>query len=247
MIVWGVAEPVAHYVAPLGNIAPETPKAASFAFRKFFLHQGVQAWSMFAVLGLAVAYLMFRKGRNGMVSNILLPWGEDKARGSIAKLINVVCVLAAASGVATSTGLAALTINSGLSHLLGVPDTLSVKILLVSGIIAVVIACALTGVKKGIKAASDVFFVLAIAMVVMVYVLGETTLIINVLLTSTGDYLSSFFKEGLELNTFSDNAPWYGQWTLFYFANAISWTPFVGPFVARIFRGARHSNYCRWH
>ncbi|WP_281647794.1 BCCT family transporter [Parendozoicomonas sp. Alg238-R29] len=237
MILWGIAEPVSHYVNPMTGIAPETPEAAAFAFRKFFLHQGVQAWSMFAVLGLAVAYLMFRKNQSGMVSNILLPWGEDKTKGKLAKLINIICVLAAASGVATSIGFAALTINSGLSHMLGVPDTMTIKTVLVIGITAIVISCAITGVKKGIKSVSDIFAVLVIAMLVTVYALGETTTMFNVLLTSLGDYLSNAFKDGLALPTFSDNAPWYGKWTLFYYAWAIAWSPFVGPFVARVSRG----------
>ena len=237
MILWGVAEPVHHYVKPMVGIPPETPEAAAFAFRKFFLHQGVQAWSMFVVLGLAVAYLMFRKNRSGMVSNILLPWGEDKTRGKLAKLVNVVCVLAAASGVATSTGFAALTINSGLSHLLGVPDTMTVKTVLVIGITAIVLACAMTGVKKGIKSVSDIFAVLVIVMLVTVYALGETTTMINVFLTSTGNYLDNFFRDGLQLSTFADDSKWYGSWTLFYYAWAIAWSPFVGPFIARVSRG----------
>ncbi|MTI15086.1 BCCT family transporter [Sansalvadorimonas verongulae] len=237
MIIWGIAEPVSHYVHPIGGIAPETPEAAAFAFKKFFLNQGVQAWSMFAVLGLAVAYLMFRKNQSGMVSNILLPWGKDKTKGKLAKLVNIICVLAAASGVATSTGLAALGINSGLSHMLGVPDTMTIKTVLVIGITAIVIACAMTGVKKGIKYVSDIFAVLVIVMLAMVYTLGETTTMINVLLTSTGNYLNSFFQEGLKLPTFAHDAQWYGKWTLFYFAWAIAWSPFVGPFIARISRG----------
>ncbi len=239
MIVWAVAEPTYHYINPnpATGIAPETPAAAAFAFQKLFLHMGVQAWSMFVVLGLAIAYLMFRKNRSGMVSNILLPWGEDKTRGKLAKLINIICVLAAASGVATSTGLAALTINSGLSHLLGIENTMTVQTVLVIGITAIVLSCAVTGVKKGIKSVSDIFAVLVIVMLIAVYVLGETSTMFNVFLTSTGNYLDNFFKDGLQLSTFGNDTKWYGSWTLFYYAWAIAWSPFVGPFIARVSRG----------
>lgn len=237
MIFWGLAEPVYHYIHPMAGITPETPEAAAFAFRKSFLHQGMQAWSIFTVLGLAMAYLMFRKKQSAMISNILLPFGTGNTNGKLAKVINLICVVAAVSGVATSIGLATLSISSGLNHLMGVPDTFMTKVIMVVGMTVAVIACTMTGLKKGIAGLSNVLAVLILMLLAAVYILGDTSLMLNVLFNTTGDYLNNLFKDALALPTFGDDASWYGSWTLFYYAWAIAWAPFVGPFIARVSKG----------
>ncbi len=114
MLYWGVAEPVYHYMNPLitTGISPQTPDAAEFAMKQAFIHQGIQAWSAFSVIGLAVGYLVYRKNESGLISNILLPWGRGKANGSMGKVVNLICVFGAVAGISTSLGQSGLSIST---------------------------------------------------------------------------------------------------------------------------------------
>ncbi len=171
MLYWGVAEPVYHYMEPLSTtgIMPQTAAAAEFAMKQSFIHQGIQAWSAFSVVGLAVGYLIYRKNESGLISNILIPWGRDKANGNLGKLINLVCVFGAIAGISTSLGQSGLSLGVSFSYLFGTPDAPWVVFLLVGVIALITIVCTTTGLEKGIKLLSD-------------YV-GPTTTMINVYFT----------------------------------------------------------------
>lgn len=227
MLYWGVAEPVYHYMEPLSTtgIMPQTAAAAEFAMKQSFIHQGIQAWSAFSVVGLAVGYLIYRKNESGLISNILIPWGRDKANGNLGKLINLVCVFGAIAGISTSLGQSGLSLGVSFSYLFGTPDAPWVVFLLVGVIALITIVCTTTGLEKGIKLLSD-------------YV-GPTTTMINVYFDSLGNYINDFFKDALMLPTFAaeEDAPWIRGWPIYYYAWAIAWAPFVGPFIARVSKG----------
>ncbi len=113
MLYWGVAEPVYHYMNPLSTtgIDPQTAEAAEFAMKQSFIHQGIQAWAAFSVVGLVLGYLMYRKNESGLISNILIPWGRGKANGNLGKIVNLICVFGAIAGISTSLGQTGLSLG----------------------------------------------------------------------------------------------------------------------------------------
>lgn len=241
MLYWGVAEPVYHYMNPLvtTGIDAQTAEAAEFAMKQSFIHQGIQAWSGFSVVGLVVGYLMYRKRESGLISNILLPWGRDKANGNLGKIINLVCVFGAIAGISTSLGQSGLSLGISFTYLFGTPDAPWVIFLLVGVIALITILCTTTGLEKGIKILSDYNAYLLVGLIILVGIVGPTTTMINVYFDSIGNYINDFFKDALMLPTFAaeEEASWIRGWPIYYYAWAIAWAPFVGPFIARVSKG----------
>ena len=241
MLYWGVAEPVYHYMNPLvtTGIAAQTPEAAEFAMKQSFIHQGVQAWAAFSVVGLVLGYLMYRKNENGLISNILLPWGRDKANGNLGKAVNLICVFGAIAGISTSLGQTGLSLSVSFSYLFGTADTSLTKILVVGIITGITILCTTTGLEKGIKILSDYNAYLLIGLILLVGAVGPTTTMLNVYFDTMGNYVNDFFSDGLMLPTFAaeEEGSWIAGWPIYYYAWAIAWAPFVGPFIARVSKG----------
>ncbi|SJZ39006.1 glycine betaine uptake BCCT transporter [Selenihalanaerobacter shriftii] len=236
LVFWGVAEPLNHYMAPLGAQGGTTA-AANFAIKKSFFHWGLHPWANYSVFALALAYMQFRKGKPGLTSSIFIPLiGEERASGSIGKFIDILAIFATVAGVATSLGLGTLQINSGLNHLFGIPETGLVQIIIVAVVTLLFMISAVSGLDKGIKILSNTNITLAVLLVVAAIIIGPTVLIINAFTEGVGAYLNSFIKDSLQIGAFSDSS-WYGSWTIFYWAWWIAWAPFVGTFIARISRG----------
>ncbi len=241
MLYWGVAEPVYHYINPLSTtgITPQTAEAAEFAMKQSFIHQGIQAWSAFSVVGLVLGYLMYRKNENGLISNILLPWGRDTANGNLGKIINLVCVFGAIAGISTSLGQTGLSLSVSFSYLFGTPDSDLTKIVVVAIITGITILCTTTGLEKGIKVLSDYNVYLLVGLLVLVGAVGPTTKMLNVYFDTMGNYMNDFFSDALMLPTFAaeKEGSWISGWPIYYYAWAIAWAPFVGPFIARVSKG----------
>ncbi len=122
LVFWGVAEPMNHFVNPMTGDGG-TAAAANFAIQKSFFHWGLHPWANYSVFALALAYMQFRKNKPGLASSIFIPLiGEEKVQGPIGKFIDILAVFATVAGVATSLGLGALQINSGLNFLFGIPE-----------------------------------------------------------------------------------------------------------------------------
>lgn len=241
MLYWGVAEPVFHYMNPLASTGYEaqSPEAAEFAMKQCFIHQGVQQWACFTIIGLVVGYLMYRKKESGMISNILLPWGRKHTSGTLAKLVNLICVFAAIAGISTSLGQTGLSISSSFKYLLGVSDGATTQFVVVGIIALITIICTTTGLEKGIKLLSDYNAYLILVILVIVGVLGSTSTMLNVYFDTLGNYVNDFFSDALMLPTFAQESdkPWIMSWPIYYYAWAIAWSPFVGPFIARVSKG----------
>ncbi len=236
LVFWGVAEPLNHFVSPLGAIGG-TAAAADFAIKKSFFHWGLHPWANYCVLALALAYMQFRKGKPGLISSIFIPLlGEERVKGPIGKLIDILAIFATIAGVATSLGLGTLQINSGLKMLFGVPETDVVRIAIVAIVTVLFMISAVTGLDKGIKFLSNLNISIATILIVATLIIGPTVLIINTFTDGIGAYLGNFLRDSFQLSPFGDNS-WYGGWTVFFWAWWIAWAPFVGTFIARISRG----------
>jgi len=235
LVFWGVAEPVSHYGAPPPGIAPHTPEAANAAMRYSFFHWGLHPWAVYSVVALAIAFFQFRRGQSGLVSTAVqsLPWRPIAALGP---LVNILAVIATAFGVAASLGMGALQINSGLNAVAGLPVGQASQVGIIVVTTLLFIASAVTGVTRGIKWLSTFNLALAGLLALAVLLLGPTVAIIDTFTTTLGGYLSDFVRMSLRMTPFRDST-WVGSWTVFYWAWWVSWSPFVGLFIARVSRG----------
>jgi glycine betaine transporter len=235
LVFWGVAEPISHYGAPPPGIAPHTPEAANAAMRYSFFHWGVHPWAVYSVVALSIAFFQFRRGGSALVSTAVqsLPWKPLAALGPV---VNILAVVATAFGVAASLGMGALQINSGLNAFAGLPVGPAVQVGIIVATTVLFVGSAVTGVTRGIKWLSSFNLVLAGLLSLAVLVLGPTVAIIDTFTTTLGSYLSEFVRMSLRMSPFRDSS-WIGGWTVFYWAWWVSWSPFVGLFIARVSRG----------
>lgn len=236
LVFWGVAEPLTHYLNPQ-SADGATPEAADFAIKSFFMHWGILPWANYAVIGLALAYFMFRKNKKGLVSSILEPLiGARLAGGWLGKLVDILAVFATVAGVVTSLGLGTLQINAGLNHLFGIPANLLVQIIIIVAVSILYISSAVSGIGKGIKIISDTNLYVAIGLMVVCFLVGPKIEVLNSFVNGIGQYVGDFIPDALGINSYGDNG-WLGSWRLFYWAWFIAWAPFVGVFIARISKG----------
>ncbi|GAA3196845.1 hypothetical protein GCM10020255_099350 [Rhodococcus baikonurensis] len=203
-------------------------------------HWGLHPWAMYAVVGLAIAYGSYRRGRKQLFSSAFIPLLGRKAEGPIGKVIDILAIFATLFGTAASLGLGALQIGSGF-EVVGWMEEAGVFLLV--AIVAVLtlafVASAVSGVAKGIQWLSNINMVLALILALFVFVLGPTVLILNLLPTTIGAYVSDLAQMSARTGASSnpETGAWLSSWTIFYWAWWVSWTPFVGMFLARISRG----------
>ncbi|MTI46411.1 MAG: BCCT family transporter [Firmicutes bacterium] len=236
LVFWGVAEPLNHFVNPLG-MDGGTVEAANFAIKKSFLHWGLHPWANYTIIALPLAYMQFRKNKPGLISSIFIPLiGEERVKGPIGKIIDILAIFATVAGVATSLGMATMQTTSGLHFLYGLPETNLIRIVVITVITVLFMISAITGLDKGIKFLSNVNVTLCGVLIALGLIIGPTVLIINGLTSGIGDYLSSVVKDSFQIDPFGGST-WYGGWTIFYWAWWIAWAPFVGTFIARISKG----------
>ena len=237
LVFWSIAEPLSHYAAPPVGIEAGTMEAINFSVRTCYLHWGITQWVCFAIVGLGVAYFQFRKGRNAQISNLLSPLvGKKLTLGWFGKFIDGFSVVVSVAGVATSLGLGVSQICGGLQHLFDIPKTQETIMWIIIFITMVFIISAITGIYKGIKTLSNINTYLALALLMMAFLVGPKITILNNLTNSLGQHIQYFIKDVFMINAFGDNE-WVMNWRVFYFAWFVAWTPFVGMFVARISKG----------
>lgn len=237
LVFWSIAEPLSHYAAPPVGIEPGTMDAIDFSIRTCYLHWGITQWVCFAVVGLGIAYFQFRKGKNAQLSNLLTPLvGEKRTNGWFGKLIDGFSVVVSFAGVATSLGLGVSQICGGLQHLFGIPKTDETIMWIIIFITLIFIISAITGVYKGIKILSNFNTYLAIALLIVAFIVGPKVTILNNLTDSVGQHIQYLPKDLFMINAFGDN-DWVMNWRVFYYAWFVAWVPFVGMFVARISKG----------
>ncbi|MFD9661987.1 BCCT family transporter [Rhodococcus sp. NPDC059968] len=236
LMFFGVAEPLAHYVTP----PPGSNGGIGTAMATTMFHWSLHPWAMYAVVGLSIAYGSYRKGRKQLFSSAFIPLLGRRAEGPIGKFIDVLAIFATLFGTAASLGLGALQIGSGF-QVVGWMSQVSTFLLvaIVALLTLAFVASAVSGVAKGIQWLSNTNMVLAIILALFVFVVGPTVLILNLLPTTIGAYAAQLAQMSARTGASSDPATgeWLSSWTIFYWAWWISWTPFVGMFLARISRG----------
>ncbi len=242
LMFFGVAEPLSHYVSPPPLTAePETAQAIQTAMATTLFHWTLHPWAMYAVVGLAIAYGTFRKGRRQLISSAFIPLlGERRATGPAGRVIDVLAIFATLFGSAASLGLGALQIGSGVEILGWAGDVGNgILVAIIALLTAAFVASAVSGVEKGIQWLSNTNMVLALVLAVFVFVVGPTIFILNLIPDAVGSYFSDLGEMAARTEATGGDAmaTWLRGWTVFYWAWWISWTPFVGLFIARISRG----------
>ncbi|QUG99460.1 BCCT family transporter [Saccharopolyspora erythraea] len=242
LMFYGVSEPLSHFVEPPpGSVPGGTDEAVKTAMATSLFHWTLHPWAIYAVAGLAIAYSSFRRGRKQLISAVFLPLiGKRNAEGPIGRLIDILALFATLFGSAASLGIGTLQIKSGMQAANWIGDTGTTILVVIIAVLTVCfIASAVSGVAKGIQWLSNINMVLAALLAVFVFVVGPTVFILNLLPTTLGSYLSDFGEMASRAGATggADMLDWLSSWTVFYWAWWISWTPFVGMFIARISRG----------
>jgi glycine betaine transporter len=237
LMFFAVAEPISHLTAPpAGTERAGTEGAAQQAMAISYFHWALHPWAIYAIVGLALAYFTFRRGMPNLISSAFYPLLGDRVHGPIGRSIDILAIFATLFGSATSLGLGALQINSGLDFLWGVESADGIAVLIIAVLTAAFVLSAVSGVHKGIQWLSNTNMVLAILLVLFLLVVGPTVFQFETLVESLGGYLTTIVPASFRTGAFGDEE-WLSTWTIFYWAWWISWAPFVGTFIARISKG----------
>lgn len=237
LMFFGVAEPVMHYLSPpVGT--PETVEAAKQAMRLTFFHWGLHAWAIYAIVALILAFFSYRHGLPLTLRSALYPIIGDRIYGPIGHAVDIFAVIGTVFGVATSLGYGVLQVNAGLNHLFGVPINETVQVILIVVITGLATISVVSGLDKGIRILSEINLSLALLLLALVMLLGPTVLLLKSFVENTGGYLSEMVSKTFNLYAYEPKSSnWLGGWTLLYWGWWLSWSPFVGMFIARVSRG----------
>ncbi|WP_057763496.1 glycine betaine uptake BCCT transporter [Cytobacillus praedii] len=237
LVFWGAAEPLSHFIDP--PLAEGGTSAANKeAMRYTFFHWGIHAWAIYALVALALAYFQFRKEEPGLISATLKPVLGKSMDGIAGTVVDVLAVFATVIGVATTLGFGAAQINGGLSYLFGIPSNFFVQFIIIAVVTVLFMISAWSGLGKGIKYLSNANMLLAVALLILMFITGPTLLILDMFTDSIGSYIQNIIQMSFRIAPLNEeHRTWINNWTIFYWAWWISWSPFVGIFIARVSRG----------
>jgi BCCT family betaine/carnitine transporter len=251
LMFYGVSEPMSHFAAslggtaaedgarsdwaPLGAAAGDEQAAVRLAFAATIFHWGLHPWAIYAVVALALALFSYNKGLPLTIRSAFYPILGDRVWGWPGHVIDILAVFATLFGLATSLGFGATQANAGLNELFGVPIGSTTEVILISGITAVALISVMRGLDGGVKVLSEINMGLAALLLLFVLFAGPTLAI----LTGFVDYLAAYltYLPALSNPVGREDTNFMQGWTSFYWAWWISWSPFVGMFIARVSRG----------
>ena len=235
LMFFGIAEPVMHYLSPpLGQGG--TTESASEAMRLTFFHWGFHAWAMYAAVALILAYFAYRHGLPLTLRSAFYPLIGERIYGPLGATVDVFAIVCTTFGLSASLGYGVLQINAGLNYLFGVPINETIQVMLIIGTMLLAGVSVVMGLDAGIKRLSEINIGLAIALLLGVLIAGPTVLLLSGAVQNFGLYLADVIPKTFNLYVYNPT-DWLGGWTILYWGWWISWTPFVGIFIARISRG----------
>ncbi len=236
LMFFGVAEPLDHFRnPPFGVEAADTAAAQSLAVAAAIFHWGVHPWAMFAVVAVALAFAAYNLGLPLTLRSAFYPVLGEAVWGWFGHVIDILAVFATLFGLATSLGLGAEQTAAGLAHLFGVPATDTTKVLLIAGITSIALVSVVAGMDKGVKRLSQANLLLALLLLAFVLAVGPTLDLFAGFFASIGHYLAAIGP--LSNWAGRDDFDFLHGWTTFFWAWWLSWSPFVGMFIARVSRG----------
>lgn len=237
LMFWGVAEPVAYltgwYETPL-NVPPNTPEAAKLALGATMFHWGLHPWAIYGVVALSLAFFAFNKGLPLSMRSIFYPLLGDRAWGWAGHIVDILAVLATLFGLATSLGLGAQQAASGINHVFGTQGGVGMQILVIIGVTALAVTSVVRGIEGGVKVLSNINMLIAVCLLAFVTLVG-----FGVVMGTIPKTISAYVENIIPLSNphGREDVAWFQGWTVFYWAWWISWSPFVGMFIARVSKG----------
>lgn len=239
LMFWSVGEPMYHYSSPsplFNGIDPLTPEAAQAAMGVTYFHWGLHPWAIYAIVALGLAFFAYNRGLPLTIRSIFYPILGNRIYGFWGNLIDVLSVLATLMGLATSLGLGVKQVNAGFNYLFGMTIDPMTQVILIAVITAFATLSVMAGLDGGVKRLSEWNMGLAGLFLLFLLVAGPTVYILSGFTQNLGFYLTNLTQLSLWTETFRETN-WQGSWTVFYWAWWISWSPFVGMFIARISKG----------
>ncbi|WP_370632581.1 BCCT family transporter [Marinilactibacillus sp. Marseille-P9653] len=238
LLFWSVAEPINHLGNPspmFDSVAPNSPAAQS-AMASTFFHWGIHPWAIYAVVGLGLAFFSYNKGLPLTIRSLFYPLIGNKIYGFWGNIIDILSVLATLMGLATSLGLGVSQVNAGLNNLFGISINTTVQVILIVVITGFATISVIMGLDGGVKRLSEINMVLAGVFLLFVLITGPTVYILSGFTQNIGYFAANFIEMSTWTETFRDSN-WQSTWTIFYWSWWISWSPFVGMFIARVSKG----------
>lgn len=244
IVFWGVAEPLHHYMQPPvgeGGVA----QAAETAMRYTFFHWGLHPWAIYIILGVALAYFHFRHDLPLAPRAVLYPLIGDRMNGAIGHCVDILCTVGTLLGVSTSLGLGAMQVNAGMAQFMDMPQGTDTQVTIIAIITAVATLSVVSGIQAGIRRLSTLNLGLSALLLLFVFVVGPTLYMMETFVGSLGLYIQHLPEMSLWVD-FAHDTDWQASWTFFYWGWWISWSPFVGIFVARVSRGRTIREFVFW-
>ena len=238
LMFWGAAEPLAYYTGwagtPLG-VEAGSPEARKLAMSATIFHWGFHPWAVYALIGLALAFFTFNKGLPLTIRSTFYPLLGERVWGWSGHVIDALAVIATLFGLATSLGFGALQAAAGLHFMFGLDPGITTQIGIIVGVTSMAILSVIRGIDRGVKVLSNINIAMAVALLIFVLLFGPTMSILKAIPANMVDYVTNFVPLSSWINR--PDTEWYQTWTIFYWAWWISWSPFVGMFIARISKG----------
>src|SRR6056297_2512122 len=235
IMFWSVAEPIYHFLSP-PMAEGETVEAARQAMSLTYLHWGFHAWGIYAIVALSLAFFAFNRGLPLSFRSVFYPVLGDRIEGWIGDVIDTLAVLATLFGLATSLGLGASQAGAGMEYVFGLSNTVNLQVIIIAVVTGVATISVVLGIDKGVKVLSEFNIRIAALFLLFILVVGPTFYILGTFIQSTGHYLQNFASYSTWTQTFEEGE-FMTTWTVFYWAWWISWSPYVGMFIARISKG----------
>ncbi|TNF66110.1 MAG: BCCT family transporter [Gammaproteobacteria bacterium] len=236
LMFFSVAEPLKHYLAPPGNFDNQVDKARE-AMNITFFHWGLEAWGVYAVVGLSLAYFAYRHKLPLLPRSALYPIFGKRIFGLVGHLIDIFAIIGTIFGIATSLGLGASQVNAGLNSLFQFPDNITMQMLIITTVTLIATVSVVLGLQKGIKILSNFNLIVAVVLLIFILVVGSTAHLLQAYVQNVGVYLSTIIHKTFNLYAYEHKQGWLSGWTLFYWGWWIAWSPFVGMFIAKVSKG----------
>ena len=235
LLFFSVAEPISNYIEPPVPVDTEAVRAHN-SLVYTYLHWGLHAWAIYALIGLALAFFTFSKKLPLSIRSVFYPILGEKIHGPFGDVIDILSVVPTLFGLATSLGFGVQQIASGLSFLFDIPNTTNTQVILIGVITLAATASVVLGLDKGVRVLSELNIRLGLIFLILMIILGPTIFIFNGFIQTTGGYFQKIIQIGTWAGTYTDGE-WQSNWTFVYWAWWISWSPFVGMFIARVSKG----------
>ena len=239
LMFWSVAEPIYHFQDPpalLGTIQPNSADAAQQAMGITFFHWGLHAWGIYALVGLSLAFFAYNWGLPLTIRSVFYPLLGERIYGWPGNVIDILAVASTLFGLATSLGIGVQQVNAGLNFLFGLTVSTPIQVGLIAIITGFATASVVSGLGNGVRRLSELNMILAAVLMGFVLLVGPTLFILNSFVENLGYYAASLPTLSFWTETFS-GTDWQNSWTVFYWGWWISWSPFVGIFIARVSKG----------